>query len=191
MSWPLLCGHYIFVIIALHCLLAVLSSNFFVWNFGQLIFSLFHWYQSESLTYGVGVCNLLNSCNWMGFCCLCQVLSIIQWWQASKAYHLLSLCTKIWGTAYAMYDFFLFFLLLLLLSLRNREIKQMKDSMRHGNSFAFLCHDINELEHSNQVNLPRVTVVMPLKGFGEHNLHNWRTQVSLFSIEVLCSTECF
>ncbi|XP_044470845.1 uncharacterized protein LOC123199886 [Mangifera indica] len=60
---------------------------------------------------------------------------------------------------------------------RNREIKQMKDSMRHGNSFAFLCHDINELEHSNQVNLPRVTVVMPLKGFGEHNLHNWRTQI--------------
>ncbi|CAH2049690.1 unnamed protein product [Thlaspi arvense] len=52
----------------------------------------------------------------------------------------------------------------------------MKDSMRAGNSFAFLSHDINYLEHSNQVNLPRVTVVMPLKGFGEHNLHNWRSQ---------------
>ena len=55
----------------------------------------------------------------------------------------------------------------------------MKDLMRDGNSFAFLCHDINELEHSKQVKLPRVTVVMPLKGFGEHNLHNWRSQVSL------------
>ena len=49
--------------------------------------------------------------------------------------------------------------------------------MRNGNHFAFLCHDINELEHSNQTDLPRVTVIMPLKGFGEHNLHNWKTQV--------------
>lgn len=53
----------------------------------------------------------------------------------------------------------------------------MKDAMKNGNSLSFLCHDINELEHSYQVNLPRVTVVMPLKGFGEHNLHNWRSQV--------------
>jgi len=66
----------------------------------------------------------------------------------------------------------------LLLSRRNREIKRIKDSMRAGNSFSFLCHDITELEHSYQTNLPRVTVVMPLKGFGEHNLHNWRSQVS-------------
>ncbi|XP_028806519.1 uncharacterized protein LOC114761340 [Neltuma alba] len=61
---------------------------------------------------------------------------------------------------------------------RNREIKKMKDGMRKKNSFAFLYHDINQLEHSNQVNLPRVTVIMPLKGFGEHNLHNWRSQIT-------------
>ncbi|CAO2822905.1 unnamed protein product [Amaranthus hypochondriacus] len=61
---------------------------------------------------------------------------------------------------------------------RNREIKRMENQMRRGNDFAFLCHDINELEHSNQVNLPRVTVVMPLKGFGEHNLLNWRSQIT-------------
>ncbi|KAK4790409.1 hypothetical protein SAY86_017713 [Trapa natans] len=61
---------------------------------------------------------------------------------------------------------------------RNREIKRMKDSMRNGNSFAFLFHDINELEHSKQAQLPRVSVVMPLKGFGEHNLHNWRSQIT-------------
>ncbi|KAI5383080.1 uncharacterized protein LOC127102170 [Lathyrus oleraceus] len=61
---------------------------------------------------------------------------------------------------------------------RNREIKQMKDAMKNGNSLSFLCHDINELEHSYQANLPRVTVVMPLKGFGEHNLHNWRSQIT-------------
>ncbi|OMO58300.1 Ceramide glucosyltransferase [Corchorus olitorius] len=61
---------------------------------------------------------------------------------------------------------------------RNREINRMKKSMKAGNSFAFLCHDINELEHSYQVNLPRVSVVMPLKGFGEHNLHNWKSQIT-------------
>ncbi|PSS15566.1 Ceramide glucosyltransferase-A like [Actinidia chinensis var. chinensis] len=61
---------------------------------------------------------------------------------------------------------------------RNREIRQMKNSMRGGNSFAFLSHDINDLEHSTQVKLPSVTVVMPLKGFGEHNLHNWRSQIT-------------
>lgn len=49
--------------------------------------------------------------------------------------------------------------------------------MKGGNNFAFLCHDIEDLEHSKQADLPRVTVVMPLKGFGEHNLHNWRSQV--------------
>ncbi|XP_027925243.1 uncharacterized protein LOC114182552 [Vigna unguiculata] len=61
---------------------------------------------------------------------------------------------------------------------RNREINRIKKNMRNGNSFAFLCHDINELEHSNQIDLPRVTVIMPLKGFGEHNLHNWKTQLT-------------
>uniref|UniRef100_A0A5B7ABC0 ceramide glucosyltransferase n=1 Tax=Davidia involucrata TaxID=16924 RepID=A0A5B7ABC0_DAVIN len=61
---------------------------------------------------------------------------------------------------------------------RSREIRQMKDSMKGGNSFAFLFHDINNLEHYNQANLPGVSVVMPLKGFGEHNLHNWRSQIT-------------
>ncbi|PPR82259.1 hypothetical protein GOBAR_AA38458 [Gossypium barbadense] len=61
---------------------------------------------------------------------------------------------------------------------RKREINRIEDGIKGGNSFAFLCHDINELEHSNQVNLPRVSVVMPLKGFGEHNLHNWKSQIT-------------
>ncbi|KAL8137023.1 hypothetical protein V2J09_003024 [Rumex salicifolius] len=61
---------------------------------------------------------------------------------------------------------------------RFREIRQMMDSMKCGNSFAFLYHDIDTLEHAKQINLPRVTVVMPLKGFGEHNLHNWRSQIT-------------
>jgi len=65
----------------------------------------------------------------------------------------------------------------------------MEEEMRHGNSFAFLCHDINELEHSNQLKLPRVTVVMPLKGFGEHNLHNWRTQVRRWDHPMILSIQ--
>ncbi|GMP73323.1 hypothetical protein CsSME_00031110 [Camellia sinensis var. sinensis] len=67
---------------------------------------------------------------------------------------------------------------------RSREIRMMKDSLRGGNSFVFISNDINALEHSNQVNLPRVIVVMPLKGFGEHNLHNWRSQSSYKKILV-------
>lgn len=66
----------------------------------------------------------------------------------------------------------------LFLFLRNREVKRIKNSIKAGNSLAFLYQDINELEHSRQVKLPRVSVVMPLKGFGEHNFHNWRSQVS-------------
>ncbi|CAN6451411.1 unnamed protein product [Victoria cruziana] len=61
---------------------------------------------------------------------------------------------------------------------RNRMIEKIKDRIRRGNNFAFLCDDINDLDHYNQTNLPRVSVVMPLKGFGEHNLKNWRTQIT-------------
>lgn len=62
--------------------------------------------------------------------------------------------------------------------LRNKVIRRMKLNIVNGNSFAFICEDVNDLEHSAQVNLPRVSVIMPLKGFGEHNLQNWRSQVS-------------
>jgi hypothetical protein len=54
----------------------------------------------------------------------------------------------------------------------------MRRRIVDGNSFAFLCDDVNELEHSVQEKLPRVSVIMPLKGFGEHNLQNWRTQIT-------------
>uniref|UniRef100_A0A0D9V993 ceramide glucosyltransferase n=1 Tax=Leersia perrieri TaxID=77586 RepID=A0A0D9V993_9ORYZ len=61
---------------------------------------------------------------------------------------------------------------------RKKEIRRMKHIIVDGNSFAFLCDDIDELEHSVQEKLPRVSVIMPLKGFGEHNLQNWRTQIT-------------
>ncbi|KAL7597921.1 hypothetical protein Lser_V15G25662 [Lactuca serriola] len=62
--------------------------------------------------------------------------------------------------------------------IRIREIWEMETSMQGGNSFAFLSHDIHDLERSKQEDLPGVTVVMPLKGFGEHNIHNWKTQIT-------------
>ncbi|WOL16116.1 hypothetical protein Cni_G24898 [Canna indica] len=62
--------------------------------------------------------------------------------------------------------------------IRNRVIRKMKLQIAKGNYFAFICEDINDLESSAQENLPRVTVIMPLKGFGEHNLQNWRTQIT-------------
>ncbi|XP_015688328.1 uncharacterized protein LOC102715626 isoform X2 [Oryza brachyantha] len=61
---------------------------------------------------------------------------------------------------------------------RKKEIRRMRRRIVDGNSFAFLCDDIGELEHSVQEKLPRVSVIMPLKGFGEHNLQNWRTQIT-------------
>jgi hypothetical protein len=60
---------------------------------------------------------------------------------------------------------------------RKREIRKMRRKMANGHSFAFLCDDVDELEHSVQERLPRVSVIMPLKGLGEHNLQNWKTQV--------------
>ncbi|PKA59268.1 hypothetical protein AXF42_Ash001362 [Apostasia shenzhenica] len=61
---------------------------------------------------------------------------------------------------------------------RSKVIRRMKRNLNCGNSFAFICDDINDLEHSTQVNLPRVSVIMPLKGFGEHNLQNWKSQIT-------------
>jgi hypothetical protein len=63
-------------------------------------------------------------------------------------------------------------------SVRNKARRRMKQSINNGNSFAFLCDDISDLEHSAQLKLPAVSVVMPLKGFGEHNMQNWRSQIT-------------
>ncbi|XP_068642098.1 uncharacterized protein [Aristolochia californica] len=76
---------------------------------------------------------------------------------------------------------------------RSRVIRKIRKNIEGGNSFAFICDDINSLEHSAQENLPRVSVVMPLKGFGEHNLKNWRSQItSLYGgpLEFLFVVEC-
>lgn len=106
-----------------------------------------------------GMCNMLTFGCWMGWCSLCEVSKII----CCGSTILVKRHSKLNKTSFSL--------------CRNREIRQMRKCMKDGNPFGFLSHDIHDLEHSNQVKLPGVTVVMPLKGFGEHNLHNWRTQV--------------
>jgi hypothetical protein len=69
------------------------------------------------------------------------------------------------------------FLTLLAKLFRARELKRIKDGEKAGNSLAFLYPNINDLEYSAQKKLPRVSVVMPLKGFSEHNYNNWKSQV--------------
>lgn len=113
-----------------------------------------------------GMFNMSASGYWLGLCCLCQVLRLKDRWMK----WLIFMFGILWVQSYIP-------LMDLVFYSRNRETKRIRNESRHGNSLAFLCQDINELEHSNQLNLPRVTVVMPLKGFGEHNLHNWRSQV--------------
>ncbi|CAA6669556.1 unnamed protein product [Spirodela intermedia] len=61
---------------------------------------------------------------------------------------------------------------------RNKVIKRMKQAIEGGNHFAFICEDINDLEHSAQSKLPGLSVIMPVKGFGEHNFQNWRSQIT-------------
>ncbi|XP_024399720.1 uncharacterized protein [Physcomitrium patens] len=60
---------------------------------------------------------------------------------------------------------------------RARELHRIRAAEAAGNALAFLYPNVDDLEHSAQAKLLRVSVVMPLKGFGEHNLSNWRSQV--------------
>lgn len=62
-------------------------------------------------------------------------------------------------------------------AVRARELRNLRNKEREGHSLSFLCPELDELEHSAQTNLPRVGVVMPVKGVGEHSLSNWYSQV--------------
>ncbi|KAH7440082.1 hypothetical protein KP509_04G090400 [Ceratopteris richardii] len=64
---------------------------------------------------------------------------------------------------------------------RNKELIRIKDGEQSGHSFSFLYSDMNDLEHSVQAKLPRVTIIMPIKGVSEHSESNWRSQlISLY-----------
>ncbi|MQL71862.1 hypothetical protein Taro_004222 [Colocasia esculenta] len=58
------------------------------------------------------------------------------------------------------------------------EVIQLRIEVRQVPVAAIVDQNINDLEHSAQSRLPRVSVIMPLKGFGEHNLQNWRSQIA-------------
>lgn len=62
-------------------------------------------------------------------------------------------------------------------AVRNKELKKIKEGELSDNSFAFLYPDINDLEHSVQEQLPRVSVIMPVKGVSDYSQSNWRSQV--------------
>ena len=66
--------------------------------------------------------------------------------------------------------------------IRAQELRRIRAAEAAGNSLAFLYPNVDDMEHSNQQKLPRVSVVMPLKGVGEHNLSNWRSQVRFTEI---------
>jgi hypothetical protein len=61
--------------------------------------------------------------------------------------------------------------------IRAQELRRIREGEAAGNALAFLYPNVEDLEHSVQEKLPSVSVVMPLKGVGEHNLSNWRSQV--------------
>ncbi|KAH9554883.1 hypothetical protein CY35_08G086700 [Sphagnum magellanicum] len=61
--------------------------------------------------------------------------------------------------------------------IRAQELRRICEGEAAGNALAFLYPNVEDLEHSVQEKLPSVSVVMPLKGVGEHNLSNWRSQV--------------
>eukprot|EP00850_Spirogloea_muscicola_P018846 SM000177S03179 [mRNA] locus=s177:35680:39904:- [translate_table: standard] len=46
------------------------------------------------------------------------------------------------------------------------------------NPFAFLISRPEELLHSSQLRLPKVTIIMPVKGVNEHSVDNWRSQIA-------------
>ncbi|KAG0616937.1 hypothetical protein M758_5G153300 [Ceratodon purpureus] len=60
---------------------------------------------------------------------------------------------------------------------RAQELRRIRTAEAAGNTLAFLYPNLDDLWHSAQEKLPRVSVVMPLKGVGEHNISNWRSQV--------------
>jgi hypothetical protein len=64
-----------------------------------------------------------------------------------------------------------------LLPIRSEELRRIREGEAAGNALAFLYPNVEDLEHSVQEKLPSVSVVMPLKGVGEHNLSNWQSQV--------------
>eukprot|EP00850_Spirogloea_muscicola_P010612 SM000063S20002 [mRNA] locus=s63:263064:267377:+ [translate_table: standard] len=67
--------------------------------------------------------------------------------------------------------------------LRNAYKGRLKELRRilqaeTDNPFAFLSLRPEELLHSSQMRLPKVTIIMPVKVVNEHSVDNWRSQIA-------------
>lgn len=60
---------------------------------------------------------------------------------------------------------------------RVRESRRIKAAQRAGNPLAFVNSDVATLSHDKQRQLPKVTVVLAVKGAGEASMANWRSQL--------------
>ncbi|GAQ86905.1 Glucosylceramide Synthase (UDP-glucose-dependent) [Klebsormidium nitens] len=61
---------------------------------------------------------------------------------------------------------------------RLQELERIRKSERKGNTLAFLSHDGGGLSYKAQSGLPSVSVILPVKGIGEHSVSNWETQLA-------------
>eukprot|EP00850_Spirogloea_muscicola_P013057 SM000087S23339 [mRNA] locus=s87:49953:54292:- [translate_table: standard] len=60
---------------------------------------------------------------------------------------------------------------------RLKELRRILQA-EADNPFAFLSLRPEELLHSSQLRLPKVTIIMPVKGVNEHSVDNWRSQIA-------------
>eukprot|EP00250_Pteridium_aquilinum_P006173 c16146_g1_i1 orf=125-1678(+) len=95
-------------------------------------------------------------------------------WASALCLHPIAIAIQLQGCVICL---FLALGWVLAAAVRNKELRRIKEGEQSDNSFSFLYPDINDLEHSVQERLPRVSVVMPVKGVSEHSIRNWKSQV--------------
>ncbi|MCO5594987.1 hypothetical protein L7F22_049022 [Adiantum nelumboides] len=105
---------------------------------------------------------------------LLQRLDLWLAWASSLCLHPIALAIQVQGCVICL---FLALGWAFAASVRNKELKRIKEGEQAGNNFSFLYADMNDLEHSAQRKLPHVTVIMPVKGFSEHSKSNWMSQI--------------
>lgn len=68
---------------------------------------------------------------------------------------------------------------------RSLFLDKIDENKKEGNPFSFVSADSAYFSHEYQSSLPKVTVIMPCKGFSEHSAANWKSQVlTLYGGEV-------
>lgn len=68
---------------------------------------------------------------------------------------------------------------------RRQQLKKINDSEEKGNHMAFITTEEETLSHESQRKLPKVSVILAVKGAGEQGNANWRSQlVTLYGGQV-------